>query len=79
MNFVGQIELFPYTFEPLDWLRCDGRLLSISEYSTLFTLIGNKYGGDGISNFALPNLMGTEPFPYMSYYIAYDGLYPQRS
>lgn len=77
--FIGQIELFPYSFEPMGWARCDGRLMPISQYDVLFSLIGINYGGDGQTNFALPNLLGTEPIPGMDFFIAYVGLYPQRS
>ena len=56
--FIGQIELFGGNFAPRDWAFCDGRLLSIANYSTLFSLIGTIYGGDGQSTFGLPNLNG---------------------
>jgi microcystin-dependent protein len=45
----------------MDWAICDGSLLSISEYSVLFSLIGTTYGGDGVTNFALPDLRGRAP------------------
>lgn len=76
--FVGQIELFPYTYEPEGWALCDGRLLAVNAFTALFSLIGDKYGGDGRTTFALPNLKGTEPVPNTGYYIALDGIYPQR-
>ncbi len=76
--FVGQIELLPYTFEPMYLALCDGRLLPINGNDALFSLIGNKYGGDGQTNFALPNLKGTEPIPNTNYYIALEGIYPTR-
>lgn len=76
---IGQIELFPYSYEPMDWALCDGRLLAVNQYTALFSLIGNKFGGDGVTTFALPNLKGTEPIPNTNYYIALNGLYPQRS
>ncbi len=56
--FVGQIMETPYNFAPLGWAFCDGQLLPISEYDTLFALIGTTYGGDGQSTFALPDLRG---------------------
>lgn len=56
--YVGEIKLVPYTFAPLGWLFCDGQLLPISQYETLFVLIGTTYGGDGQSTFALPDLRG---------------------
>jgi len=78
-TFIGSIELFPYSFEPMEWLLCDGRLLQISQYDVLYSLIGNQFGGDGITNFALPNLLGTEPIPGMNFYIAINGDYPVGS
>lgn len=59
--FVGEIRLLPYNFAPLNWHDCDGSLLPISEYDTLFNLIGTTYGGDGQNTFALPDLRGRLP------------------
>jgi microcystin-dependent protein len=59
--FVGEIRMFPYTFAPLDWAYCDGKLLSIAQNQVLYAVIGTTYGGDGVSNFALPNLQGKVP------------------
>jgi microcystin-dependent protein len=59
--FLGQITLFPYNFAPLGWLDCAGQLLPISQYTALFSLVGTYYGGNGTSNFALPNLLGRVP------------------
>ena len=59
--FVGQIALFPYNFAPKNWLLCQGQLLSISQYSALFSLLGTYYGGDGTNTFALPDLQGRVP------------------
>lgn len=58
---VGEIMLFAGNFAPLGWTYCDGRLLSISDYLTLFTLIGTTYGGDGQTTFAVPDLRGRAP------------------
>lgn len=58
---LGDIRLFAGNFAPLGWLLADGRLLSISEYEFLFTLIGTTYGGNGQDNFALPNLSSSIP------------------
>lgn len=54
--FVGQIAMVGFNFAPVGWFLCNGALLSISEFSTLFNLIGTTYGGDGQNTFALPNL-----------------------
>jgi len=59
--FVGEIKMFAGNFAPRDWAICAGQLLSIAEYSVLFSLIGTTYGGDGMSNFALPDLRGRAP------------------
>lgn len=55
-QFIGEIRMFAGNFAPADWAFCNGQLLSVSVYSTLFALIGTTYGGDGQNTFALPNL-----------------------
>ena len=75
--FVGLIALFPYPFIPNGWFTCDGQVLSVTDYQPLFTLIGNRFGGDGRQTFALPNL--PDPAPGMRYFIATVGDLPQRS
>ena len=62
--YVGEIRYFPYTFAPLGWLTCDGNLVSISEYETLYVLIGTTYGGDGERTFGLPDLRGRVPIGF---------------
>ncbi len=59
--YIGEIRLFAGNFAPLGWMFCSGQLLPISEYETLFQLIGTTYGGDGSQTFALPNLQGRVP------------------
>ena len=59
--YVGEIRMFAGNFPPAGWMFCEGQLLSISENETLFQLIGTTYGGDGQSNFALPDLRGRLP------------------
>jgi microcystin-dependent protein len=59
--YVGQITLYPYNFAPRGWAMCQGQLLPISQNSALFSLIGTVFGGNGISNFALPDLRGRVP------------------
>ncbi len=61
LPFVGEIRIFAGNFAPAGWLFCDGSLLPISEYETLYNLIGTTYGGDGQSTFALPDLRGRVP------------------
>jgi len=59
--YVGEIRMFGGNFAPLGWNFCDGSLLPISEYETLFNLIGTTYGGDGQQTFAVPDLRGRLP------------------
>jgi microcystin-dependent protein len=59
--FVAEIRIFPFNFAPKGWAFCDGQLLPISQNTALFSLLGTVYGGDGKSNFALPNLQGCAP------------------
>jgi microcystin-dependent protein len=59
--FIGEIRLFSFPFNPYNWMPCEGQILSISAHSALFSLIGATYGGDGKTNFALPDLRGRLP------------------
>lgn len=59
--FIGNVILFGGTFAPVGWQTCDGSLLPISQYDALFALIGTTYGGDGQTNFAVPDLRGRIP------------------
>ena len=59
--YVGEIRIFAGNFAPVGWAFCDGSVLPISEYDTLFNLIGTTYGGDGVSTFNLPDLRGRAP------------------
>jgi len=59
--FVAEVRIFPFNFAPKGWAFCDGQLLPISQNTALFSLLGTTYGGDGKSNFALPNLQGNAP------------------
>lgn len=58
---LGEIRIFGGNFAPYQWAFCQGQLLSIAQYSALFSILGTQYGGNGTSNFALPNLQGTAP------------------
>src|ERR1700750_807966 len=59
--FVAEIRIFPFNFAPRGWAFCNGQLLPISQNTALFSLLGTTYGGDGKSNFALPDLQGNAP------------------
>lgn len=62
--YVGEIRMFAGNFAPAGWMFCEGQLLPISEYETVFNLIGTTYGGDGQSTFALPDLRGRVPLHF---------------
>ena len=59
--FVAEIRIFPFNFAPRGWAWCDGQLMPLSQNTALFSLLGTTYGGDGKSNFALPDLQGRAP------------------
>ncbi|MDQ3013068.1 MAG: tail fiber protein [Acidobacteriota bacterium] len=59
--FVAEIRIFPFNFAPKGWAWCDGQLLPLSQNTALFSLLGTTYGGNGKSNFALPDLQGRAP------------------
>jgi len=59
--FVAEIRIFGFNFPPVGWAFCNGQLMAISQNTALFSLLGTTYGGDGKSNFALPNLQGSVP------------------
>jgi len=62
--YIGEIRIFAGNFAPYGWNFCDGTIMPISEYETLFNLIGTTYGGDGQSTFALPDLRGRLPLHF---------------
>jgi microcystin-dependent protein len=59
--YVGEIRIFAGNFPPVGWMFCQGQVLPINEYDTLYNLIGTTYGGDGQSTFQLPDLRGRLP------------------
>ena len=59
--YAGEIRLFAGDFAPRGWALCDGQRLSIDRFPVLFAIFGTTYGGDGIHNFALPDLRGRMP------------------
>jgi microcystin-dependent protein len=54
--FLGELRLFPYNFAPRGWAFCNGQIMAISQNTALFSLLGTTYGGNGTTNFALPDL-----------------------
>jgi microcystin-dependent protein len=59
--FIAEIRIFPFTFAPKGWAWCNGQLMPLSQNTALFALLGTIYGGNGSSNFALPDLQGRAP------------------
>ncbi|WP_404380366.1 phage tail protein [Caenispirillum salinarum] len=56
--FIGEIRLLPYRYAPVDWMACEGQVLSIQQYTPLYAVIGTAYGGNGVTNFKLPEMRG---------------------
>jgi microcystin-dependent protein len=59
--YIGEIRAFACNFAPQGWAFCDGSLLQIQTNAALYSLLGIQYGGDGVKNFALPDLRGRVP------------------
>jgi microcystin-dependent protein len=59
--FLSEIRIFSFNFPPRGWALCNGQLLPINQNQALFSLLGTTYGGNGQTNFALPNLRGRVP------------------
>jgi microcystin-dependent protein len=76
-SLVGQITIFPFSLTPSGWALCNGQLLPISQYPALFSLIGTTFGGNGASNFALPNYENQAP-KGSQYFISLEGNFPPR-
>lgn len=77
-SYIGTITLLPYTFAPRGMAECKGQQLPINQYTALFSLLGTTFGGDGQSNFALPDLREKAPIAGTKYYIVLEGIYPTR-
>jgi microcystin-dependent protein len=78
----GRDQAVSLQLRPLGWAVCNGSLLPIAQNQALFSLIGTTFGGDGQTNFALPDLRSKVPFApgqQGSYCIAVQGVYPQRN
>lgn len=63
-EYIGAIKMFIGDWAPRDYMLCDGRLLPINQYNALFAVIGTRYGGNGTTNFALPDLRGRVPLGF---------------
>lgn len=75
MYHTGEIILVAFTYAPSEFFPCDGRILSISSYTALYSLVGSTYGGDGRTTFALPLLTAPTGLRYL---ICNLGDYPER-
>jgi microcystin-dependent protein len=73
--FLGQIDAFAFDFAPRGWAPCNGQLLPIQQNTALYSLLGTKYGGDGVNTFALPKLPPVAPNG-PQWFIAIVGAYP---
>jgi microcystin-dependent protein len=73
---LSEIRVFAGGFEPKGWRFCDGKTLPINQNGALFSLLGNRFGGDGRSTFALPSLV--HPVEDLKYLICVEGMYPPR-
>jgi microcystin-dependent protein len=56
--YIGEIKPVAFNYAPMGWMLCNGQTLPISQYQALFALLGTYYGGDGVTNFKLPDLRG---------------------
>jgi microcystin-dependent protein len=61
INIVAEIRIFGFNFAPRGWAQCNGQIMPIQQNTALFSLLGTTYGGNGTTNFGLPNLMGNIP------------------
>src|SRR5664279_347677 len=82
-SLLGSLLLVPYTYAPRGWAFCQGQLLPISQNVALFALLRTTFGGDGTSNFALPNLSGDKSITdasgaALNWIICTKGTFPSR-
>jgi microcystin-dependent protein len=77
-QYIGAIILVGFNFAPVNRAMCNGQLLPINSNPALFSLLGTTYGGDGVTNFALPNLNAGALQPGLNYIICMNGIYPPR-
>jgi microcystin-dependent protein len=79
--FLGEVETFAFNFCPVGWSTLNGQLLPISQNTALFSLLGTTYGGDGVTNFALPTAkpIFTATGATLLQCIALQGIFPSRN
>jgi microcystin-dependent protein len=76
---IGQVEIFAFNFAPVGFMACQGQLLPIMQYQALFGLIGPQYGGNGVTNLALPKLAPVTPEGPFYYICIQGGSEPRRA
>lgn len=76
--YLGDILLLPFGYSPVGSVECAGQLMQIAQYSALYSLLGTQYGGNGTTNFGIPDLRNAVPNSNMRYCIMITGVYPQR-
>ncbi|NLW92787.1 MAG: tail fiber protein [Syntrophomonadaceae bacterium] len=77
--YIGQIQAFSFNYAPRGWVVCDGQLLSVAQYQPLFALLGPRFGGNGTTTFAVPDLRNASLANSCLYYIATEGLWPSQN
>lgn len=77
-QMLGSLLLTPYDYTPKHFAPCDGQLVKLDQNLALFALLGTKFGGNGKTDFGLPDMRGKEPIKGLSYAIATRGFYPIR-
>ena len=75
--FIGEIVILPFHFTPKGFAPCQGQLLNISQNTSLFSLLGTNFGGNGKTTFALPDYRDQAP-QGSQYFIAFEGVFPSR-
>ncbi len=79
---IGSLLLVAYDFVPTGWLLCNGQMLTIAQNAALFSLLGSRYGGDGTTTFAVPNMnrfpMTSANGAPLSWIICIEGTFPSR-
>ena len=73
--FLSEIRIMSFNFAPKGWAQCNGQLLPINQNQALFSLLGTTYGGNGTTNFAVPDMRALAP-NHMTYSICYAGTQP---
>ncbi len=75
-ELLGSIKLFAGNFIPEGYVECNGQLLSVGQYQAVYAILGNTYGGNYATNFAVPKM--TPPMDGMKYIMAVRGIFPSR-